>query len=231
LRWHAAASRSRRWLRGNGPCSTACCIKTCAALYRAGQPPAAGETFSNPALAATLAAIAAEGADAYYLGKPAQAAETASRNAGGALAAADFAAHRGDFCTPVSTGFRGLTILECPPNTHGIAILHALDELGELDPALLAQDDPAAVLRTVQAMGRAMQYAKATVADPAGNTVCTVVVDRDGLAVTLMTSIFKRFGSGIAAISTAPPPTSARITPSCPARHCAAAASMRASAW
>ena len=170
----------------------------CAALYRAGRPPAAGETFSNPELAATLAAIAAEGADAYYLGKPAQAAETASRHAGGALAAADFAAHRGDFCTPVSTGFRGLTILECPPNTHGVAILHALDELGELDPAMLAQDDPAAVVRTVQAMGRAMRYASETVADPAGNTVCTVVVDRDGLAVTLMTSIFKRFGSGIA---------------------------------
>ncbi|MGT2494399.1 gamma-glutamyltransferase [Cupriavidus basilensis] len=47
-------------------------------------------------------------------------------------------------------------------------------------------------------MGRAMRYASETVADPAGNTVCTVVVDRDGLAVTLMTSIFKRFGSGIA---------------------------------
>ncbi|EHP39689.1 gamma-glutamyltransferase [Cupriavidus basilensis OR16] len=160
----------------------------CAALYRAGRPPAAGEAFSNPELAATLSAIAAEGADAYYLGKPAQAAEMASRTAGGALAAADFAAHRGDFCTPVSTDFRGLTVLECPPNTHGVAILHALDELGELDPAWLAEDDPAAVLRTVQAMGRAMQY----------DTVCTVVVDRDGLAVTLMTSIFKRFGSGIA---------------------------------
>ncbi len=170
----------------------------CAALYRAGRPPAAGERFANPELAKVLAAIAAEGADAYYLGMPARAAETASRDAGGALAAADFAAHRGDFCMPASTTFRGLTVLECPPNTHGIAILRALDELGELDPAMLAQDDPAAVLRTVRAMGRAMQYARETVADPAGNTVCTVVVDRDGLAVTLMTSIFKRFGSGIA---------------------------------
>ena len=66
--------------------------------------------------------------------------------------------------TPVSAEFRGLTVLECPPNTHGVAILHALDELGELDPAMLGEDDPAAVLRTVQAMGRAMQYAKETVA-------------------------------------------------------------------
>ena len=51
----------------------------------------------------------------------------------------------------------------------------------------------------VEHMGRAMQHAKKTVADPAGNTVCTVAVDSSGLAVTLMSSIFKRFGSGIAA--------------------------------
>ena len=35
-------------------------------------------------------------------------------------------------------------------------------------------------------------------ADPSGNTVCTVIVDATGRAVTLMSSIFKRFGSGIA---------------------------------
>src|SRR5690606_39944241 len=42
-----------------------------------------------------------------------------------------------------------------------------------------------------------MRRARETVADPSGNTVCSVVVDRDGLAITLMSSIFKRFGSGI----------------------------------
>lgn len=48
----------------------------------------------------------------------------------------------------------------------------------------------------VQAMEKAMEHAKQTVADPAGNTVCTTVLDGDGLAITLMSSIFKRFGSG-----------------------------------
>lgn len=167
-----------------------------AALYRAGRIPQAGESFANPALGQVLAAIAADGPDAFYRGAPARAAAANVQALGGVLAAADFAAHQGNFCTSAATQFRGLTVLECPPNTHGVAVLHALDELAPLalDPA-----DPQTTVQAVQAMGRAMRWAQQTVADPGGNTVCTVVVDREGLAVTLMTSIFKRFGSGIAA--------------------------------
>lgn len=167
----------------------------CAHLYRAGNPLRAGERFANPDLAATLQAIASDGPDAYYQGEPARAAAHASAALGGVLAADDFAAHTGDFCATVSTVFRGTEVFECPPNTHGVAILHALDALAPHD---LPPDDPATVLRTVRAMGDAMRHARDTVADPAGNTVCTVVVDADGLAITLMSSIFKRFGSGIA---------------------------------
>jgi gamma-glutamyltranspeptidase/glutathione hydrolase len=167
-----------------------------AALYRADALPRAGETFANPELAAVLEAIANEGPDAFYLGAPAMAAERAVQQRGGALARADFASHSGHFAPPASARFRDLTVLECPPNTHGIAVLHALQALDalSLDPA-----DPATTVAMVEHMGRAMQHAKETVADPAGNTVCTVVVDDSGLAVTLMSSIFKRFGSGIAA--------------------------------
>ena len=167
-----------------------------AALYRAGAPPRAGETFANPELATVLEAIANEGPDAFYLGAPAVAAERAVQQRGGALAQADFAGHSGHFAPPASARFRGLTVLECPPNTHGIAVLHALQALDALS---LDPTDPATTVAMVEHMGRAMQHAKETVADPAGNTVCTVVVDDSGLAVTLMSSIFKRFGSGIAA--------------------------------
>jgi gamma-glutamyltranspeptidase / glutathione hydrolase len=168
----------------------------CATLYRAGRPPEAGERFANPDLARVLEAIALEGPDAFYRGEPARAAAGAVRGKGGFLAETDFAAHRGDFREPLSTGFRGLTILECPPNTHGIAVL---DALAELESRQLAPDDPATALAAVRAMGRAAERARQTVADAAGNTVCTVVVDADGLAVTLMSSVFKRFGSGIVA--------------------------------
>lgn len=165
-----------------------------AALYRAGSTPKAGEAFANPELAATLRAIATEGPAAFYEGAPATAAAQASRASGGVLAAADFAAHRGNFDQPLSTSFRGLTVLECPPNTHGIAVLDALDRL---EPLALDPADPETWVTAVKAMRDGMIRARETVADPAGNTVCTAIVDRDGLALTLMSSVFKRFGSAI----------------------------------
>jgi gamma-glutamyltranspeptidase/glutathione hydrolase len=168
----------------------------CAALYRAHAVPRAGEPYANPELASVLEAIALDGPDAFYLGPSAAAAERAVRGLGGVLSVQDFASHRGNFCAPASARFRGLTVLECPPNTHGISVLHALQAL---DPLPLDPRDPNTTVLMVEHMGRAMKHAKETVADPAGNTVCTVVVDVQGMAITLMSSIFKRFGSGIAA--------------------------------
>jgi gamma-glutamyltranspeptidase/glutathione hydrolase len=165
-----------------------------AALYRAGNTPAAGETFANPELAATLRAIAIDGPAAFYEGAPANAAARASRASGGVLGERDFAAHRGNFDEPLSTTFRGLTVLECPPNTHGLAALDALDRL---EPLALDPADPETWVTAVKAMRDGMNRARETVADPAGNTVCTAIVDRDGLALTLMTSVFKRFGAAI----------------------------------
>lgn len=167
----------------------------CAELYRAGRPPEAGEKFVNPALAKVLRGIASQGSRYFYHGEPAQAAEQACRKMGGVLTAADFAAHAGNFCAPLRRSFRDLTLLACPPNTHGCAVL---DALAEVDALALEPDSPEAMVRMVEATGRALEQARKTVADPAG-TVCTVIVDRDGRAVTLMSSIFKRFGSGIAA--------------------------------
>ena len=167
-----------------------------AELYRAASLPRFGDRFANPELAHLLEKIANEGPDAFYLGLPAVASERAVQQRGGALTAHDFAQHQGHFAAPVSAKFRGLTVFECPPNTHGVAVLHALESL---EPLSLDPADPATTVCMVEHMGRAMQHAKKTVADPAGNTVCTVAVDSSGLAVTLMSSIFKRFGSGIAA--------------------------------
>ena len=167
----------------------------CALLYKAEAVPASGEVFINTELAALLEAIAAEGPDAFYDGAVADAAQSAVQARGGVLASSDFTAHKGNFDIPLSTRFRDLTVLECPPNTHGIAVL---DTLAAIDSLPLAADDPQATVSVVHAMRVALERAKKTVADPSGNTVCTVVVDFQGLAITLMSSIFKRFGSGIA---------------------------------
>jgi gamma-glutamyltranspeptidase/glutathione hydrolase len=167
---------------------------TSSALYRVGHTPAAGERFRNPELAAILRAIAAGGPDAFYKGEAARAAARAVQGHGGVLADTDFATHTGNFADPLSATFRGWTVLECPPNTHGVAVL---DALKELEPQDLDRSDPQTMVKAARAMAGGIARARETVADPAGNTVCTVVVDRDGLAITLMTSVFKRFGSGI----------------------------------
>lgn len=166
-----------------------------ATLYRAGQVPKAGEHFENPALARLLQEVAEQGPAAFYRGRIPQAVAQLMQRYGGLLAEADFAAHQGNFCEPVTATFRGVQVHECPPNTHGVAVLHALSAL---DTQELQLDTPATMVAMVDAMQEAMEHAKQTVADPAGNTVCTTVVDADGFAITLMSSVFKRFGSGFA---------------------------------
>ena len=167
----------------------------CGRLYHVGKPPVEGERFLNPELADTLEMIAREGPDAFYLGQVASAAAEAVRTVGGTLSADDFRAHQGNFEEPLSMDFCGARVHECPPNTHGVAILEAL---AAIQAAGGGPRDPETWIRMVDSTSIAMANAKRTVADPAGNTVCTVVVDPDGMAITLMSSIFKRFGSGIA---------------------------------
>lgn len=165
----------------------------CAALYRAANPPTAGERYANPELAAVLQEIAEQGPDAFYLGRPAQQAEQAMAQAQGLLCAEDFRRHQGFFCEPVSATLGEFSLFECPPNTHGVAVLEAVQAAWSRPV-----DECEAELALVQATETAMSNAARVVCDPAGNTVCTVVVDSDGLAVTFMSSIFKRFGSGYA---------------------------------
>lgn len=167
----------------------------CTRMYHGGTPPVAGERFYNPPLGHTLTQIQHEGWQPFYHGDMARHIEHAAQRMGGVLTAQDLATHQGNYCEPASADMGDVRLYQCPPNTHGIAVLNALSSL-DLDAC--QQESPESVLQMLRATERAMTHASATVCDPAGNTVCTVIVDKDGLAVTLMSSIFKRFGSGIA---------------------------------
>ena len=105
-----------------------------------GKPPAPGTVFRQPRLAETLRRVAADGADGFYKG-PAAAAMAASLAAlGGLHTADDFAAAAGQYDVPVSTGYRGYEVLECPPNGQGFVALIMLNILEGFDMAAL---DPA----------------------------------------------------------------------------------------
>ena len=104
-----------------------------------GRAPEIGEVMRFPALAATLKAIAAGGPPAFYDGAIARdiAATIAAR--GGLVGAEDLARHYGEPTVPVVTNYRGLDVVELPPNTQGIiaqVMLNILErfDLARLDP-------------------------------------------------------------------------------------------------
>jgi gamma-glutamyltranspeptidase/glutathione hydrolase len=98
-----------------------------------GRAPVKGQVFRNPALADTLAAIAAGGRDAFYKGDIASRIEAYMSANGGYLTAADLAAHRSEWVEPVSTNYRGYDVWELPPNTQGVAALQMLNILEAYD--------------------------------------------------------------------------------------------------
>ena len=104
-----------------------------------GAAPKEGDVIRFPALAATLKAIAAKGARAFYEGEIADdmAKTLAARQS--FLTAEDFARHKGDAVRPISTNYRGLDLLEIPPNGQGLTALVMLNILENFD---IASFDP-----------------------------------------------------------------------------------------
>lgn len=98
-----------------------------------GRAPRAGEIWKNPNLADTLQRIADHGRDGFYTGHVPETVERFIAEQGGVLAAADFAAHRGEWTDPVSANYRGYDVWELPPNGQGIAALQILKILEGFD--------------------------------------------------------------------------------------------------
>jgi gamma-glutamyltranspeptidase len=99
-----------------------------------GRPWRVGERVSLPALAATLRTLAEQSADAVYSGHLALRAGEYLAAAGSPLRAADFAAHRSEWGTPIGTTYRGVTSLSHPPNSCGPIALETLNVLAHFDP-------------------------------------------------------------------------------------------------
>lgn len=154
----------------------------CRRIFRAGHPPAAHSVLTNPDLGRVLRHIAQEGADSFYQGWIPQQAAAAVQSHGGVLSEQDFYQHEGFFISPIKQAFFGCEVYQCPPNTHGVSILRVLKSIQE---AQLKADSPEAWLNIVQATEKALAYARDTVADPSGNTVCTVIADGQGLQESL----------------------------------------------
>jgi gamma-glutamyltranspeptidase/glutathione hydrolase len=176
-----------------------------------GSPPAFGEPIRLPALAATLEAIACDGPDHVYRGPLADDIVGATW-----LTHEDLSRYRPRWVEPLTLTYRGFEVAELPPPTQGVAVLEALAILGDRDAELreeiaavaLALEDAIANVRdgadvlhllSARHVEQRRTSAPAHVAEPAGGTVCLCAVDGDGMAVSLMQSLYEPFGSGVVA--------------------------------
>ncbi|MFK7871137.1 MAG: gamma-glutamyltransferase [Roseobacter sp.] len=206
------------------------------AYLMAGETPKPGDVFRAPGQAEVLRRIAKSGRDAFYTGEIAEDMIEALTSRGGLHTAEDFASVAATPTTPISSEYKGLEVVEHPPNTHGaiaLLMLNMLSEfdLGAMDPlgaerahieaevAKLAYDarnrmlgDSDHTARLAHLMSGETAKALASLVDPQRampsattiseavhkDTVYVTVVDKDGMSVSLIYSLFHGFGSGIA---------------------------------
>jgi len=111
-------------------------------FFEGGAPVAPDAIVRQPALAATLAAIAADGPDALYRGDVGRAYVRGLRDAGSPISAEDLAAHRALVVPPLRAAYRDLHVSVVPPNSQGFVLLEILslvERLG-IDPDPLGPD-------------------------------------------------------------------------------------------
>ncbi|MFN8481723.1 MAG: gamma-glutamyltransferase [Anaerolineae bacterium] len=133
----------------------------------AGRAPRAGEVWRQPALARSLRAIAEGGRDAYYRGPIAQAIAETVQAAGGVLTEEDLAASVPTWEEPISADYRGVRLLETPPNGQGLAALIALGVARGWDLSALGFGRAESVHLLAEAMKIGWADALEYVADPA----------------------------------------------------------------
>jgi oxamate amidohydrolase len=95
-------------------------------FFPGGAPAAAGSTVLQPALGATLAAIATEGPDALYRGEVGRAYVGGLHAAGSRMTIDDLASHLAVVLPPIRAAYRDLHIAVAPPNSQGFVLLQIL---------------------------------------------------------------------------------------------------------
>jgi gamma-glutamyltranspeptidase/glutathione hydrolase len=154
-----------------------------------GGPPNVGDRVPLPELAGTLRDIAAKGPDGFYTGRVAEDMVATLQRHGGLHTLDDFAAARGEYVTPIKTGYRGYEILECPPNGQGLIALIMLNILEGFD---FGGGDPLGVRRLhleSEAARLAYRDRDAYLADPAKSGVPTETLLSEAYAAEQRLSI------------------------------------------
>ena len=154
--------------------------------------PNVGELFKFSAAAKSLRLIAQTKGAAFYQGEIAAAAALHAREHGGAMTAADFAAYRPEWVTPLSKNYRGHTLHEIPPNGQGIAAQIALGILQNFDIANLPLDGVDSQHLQIEAMKLAFADVYRYVSEGASMEVTPAQMLDDGYLASRATLIDPR---------------------------------------
>ena len=195
-----------------------------ALYFPAGTAPAPGQRWRNPALAAVLKQIAADGPDALYRGPLARAIADAADAAGGSVHVDDLSDHRSVWVEPLRASLGEHELITVPPPCQGAVTALAAEWVHDRGLLGATGDDAGAeaAASMVEALDRAFAVALDCLADPAEaqvpgydemrarlssaprrgpmplgpGTVFTVVFTAEQ-AVVLTSSVCDRFGSGV----------------------------------
>ena len=132
-----------------------------------GKAPRPGQVFHNKELARTYQKIAEGGIDMFYKDEICNAIVNFSRSNNGLLSSKDFERHETTWTEPISTDYRGYTILELPPNGQGITALEMLNILEGYDISSLGHNHPEYLHLLIEAKKLAFSDRDYFVTDPA----------------------------------------------------------------
>jgi gamma-glutamyltranspeptidase/glutathione hydrolase len=184
-------------------------------------PPAReGSRLRNPEYARTLETVAHGGPDVFYRGEVAEAIVRHSAASGGVLSLEDLAGHRSDVGAPLEVDYRGLRVCTNQPPSQGIILMEELLVASGWDLSSLGHLSAEAIDHLVLAKRCAFADRLAHAGDPrfvpdawrcmldpehaavrrrtlegVGDTTYLCAADRDGNAVSLITSLSAPFGS------------------------------------
>jgi gamma-glutamyltranspeptidase len=132
-----------------------------------GAPLTAGTPFRQSALGRTMRIVAADGADGFYGGKPAEQLSRYLSGRGGLLQVSDFRGYRPQWVDPIETSFRGRKVRVMPPNSFGLYMLLQLNVLSDIEPKRISDDLTERLTTLICGARAAFEVGDRAVADPA----------------------------------------------------------------
>jgi gamma-glutamyltranspeptidase/glutathione hydrolase len=130
-----------------------------------GETPSPEQLFENPAFADSLERIAEDGIETFYGGDLGKEIVETVQEYDGVMELSDLEAHESTWRDPIRTEYRGIEVLEHPPNTQGVVALQALNILENFE---ISEDptDPERLHHMIEAVKIAFADAYEFVTDP-----------------------------------------------------------------